>query len=57
MDYDNNYMDNTNVSYNRGRRGSSANVVVYSDGRSSSSNAEMPRESETTTKQENPEQY
>ena len=33
-------MDNENVSYNRGRRGSSANVVVYSDGRSSSSNDE-----------------
>ena len=39
-DINNNYMDNTNVSYNRGRRGSSANVVVYSDGRSSSSNTE-----------------
>ena len=40
-DINNNYMDNTNVSYNRGRRGS-ANVVVYSDGRSSSSNTENP---------------
>ena len=37
--YDN-YIDNANVSYNRGRRGSSANVVVYSNGRSSSANAE-----------------
>ena len=51
-DINNNYMDNTNVSYNRGRRGSSANVVVYSDGRSSSSNAENSEKSETTTKQE-----
>ena len=37
--YDN-YIDNANISYNRGRRGSSANVVVYSNGRSSSANAE-----------------
>ena len=36
----NNYIDNTNVSYNRGRRGSSSNVVVYSNGRSSSANSE-----------------
>ena len=37
-DIQNNYRNNTNVSYNRGRRGSSSNVVVYSDGRSSTAN-------------------
>ena len=33
-----NYRKNSNVSYNRGRRGSSSNVVVYSNGRSSIAN-------------------
>ena len=37
-DIHDNYRNNTNVSYNRGRRGSSSNVVVYSDGRSSTAN-------------------
>ena len=37
-DIHDNYRNNTNVSYNRGRRGSSSNVVVYSNGRSSTSN-------------------
>ena len=37
-DIHDNYRNNTNVSYNRGRRGSSSNVVVYSNGRSSTAN-------------------
>ena len=37
-DIHDNYRNNTNVSYNRGRRGSSSNVVVYSNGRSSTPN-------------------
>ena len=37
-DIHDNYRNNTNISYNRGRRGSSSNVVVYSNGRSSTAN-------------------
>ena len=32
------YRENSNISYNKGRRGSANNVVVYSDGKSSRSN-------------------
>ena len=37
-DIHDNYRNDRNLSYNRGRRGSSSNVVVYSNGRSSTAN-------------------